>query len=80
VGEDQTDPRVNAIGAPGDAMLARAARAPLHLFTGEQDALGTVAGMAKLGEVTVLPGLGHSPHVEAPKAFWQAIACALELD
>jgi len=73
-----TDPRVNVISVPDSVTLAGAARAPLHLFTGEHDAVGTAAGMAKLGEVTVLPGLGHSPHVEAPKAFWQAIACALE--
>ncbi len=76
-----TDPRVNATGRAEIAKIAPGARAPVHLYTGEHDAIGPAVGMARLGgEVTILPGLGHSPHVEAPEAFWRAIAADLLAD
>jgi pimeloyl-ACP methyl ester carboxylesterase len=69
-----TDPLVNTTGKSDLASIARAARVPLHLLSGEHDTIGHAEGMRRLGlEVTVLPGLGHSPHVEAPEAFWRAI-------
>ena len=69
-----TDPLINALGRPDLVALARAAGAPIHLLSGEDDAIGPAAGMRRLGpEVTVLPGLGHNPHVEAPETFWRAV-------
>jgi len=69
-----TDPRVNTVGKPDFASIAQAARAPLLLLSGANDNIGHAAGMRRLGrEVTVLPGLGHNPHVEAPEVFWRAI-------
>lgn len=68
------DPLTNALGTPDFARLAHAASAPLHLLCGEQDKIGLPEGMRRLGaNVTVLPGLGHNLHVEAPQALWQAI-------
>lgn len=68
------DPLTNALGTPDFARLARAANAPLHLLCGEQDSIARPEGMTRLGAaVTVLPGLGHNLHVEAPQALWQAI-------
>lgn len=69
-----TDPLVNATGRPDFASIARAARAPITLLSGENDTIGHADGMRRLGgAVTVLPGRGHNPHVEAPEAFWRAI-------
>ncbi len=69
-----TDPRVNATGRAEIAKIVPGARAPIHLYTGEHDAIGPADGMARLGgEVTLFPGLGHSPHVEAPEAFWATV-------
>ena len=68
------DPLANANSGYDVVALAKAAQAPLHLLTGEHDPMGRADGMRKLGgPVTVLHGLGHSPHVEAPGTFWQAI-------
>lgn len=69
-----TDPRINAVGKPDLVSIAQSARAPIHLLSGEDDKIGHAEGMRRLGfEVTVLPALGHNPHVEAPEAFWAAI-------
>jgi pimeloyl-ACP methyl ester carboxylesterase len=69
-----TDPLVNTTGKPDFAAIAQAARAPIHLLSGENDNIGHAEGMRRLSrEVRVLPGLGHNPHVEAPEAFWRAI-------
>lgn len=75
------DPRANAVGALDLPALARLARAPLHLLSGEADRIGAADAMRKLGAgVTVLAGLGHSPHVEAPEALYRAIRDALLAD
>ncbi len=69
-----TDPLINAVGKPDIVSIAQSARAPIHLLSGEDDKIGHAEGMRRLGfEVTVLPALGHNPHVEAPEAFWAAI-------
>ncbi len=73
-----TDPLVNAMGKPDLVSIAQSARAPIHLLSGADDKMGHAEGMRRLGsQVTVLPGLGHNPHVEAPGAFWAAIESAL---
>ncbi len=69
-----SDPRINYVGAPDAVTLVRASLAPISLLTGEHDKVGHAEGMRRLGpEVTVLPGLGHNLHVEAPETFWRAI-------
>ncbi len=68
-----SDPRINYVGAPDAVTLVRASLAPISLLTGEHDKVGHAEGMRRLGpEVTVLPGLGHNLHVEAPETFWRA--------
>lgn len=68
------DPLTNALGTPDFARLAQAANAPLHLLCGEHDNIARPESMRRLGAaVTVLPGLGHNLHVEAPQALWQTI-------
>jgi pimeloyl-ACP methyl ester carboxylesterase len=55
-------------------------RVPVHLLCGEGDTVARPETMRLLGsEVTVLPGVGHNPHVEAPEAFWRAIEGDLQL-
>ncbi len=69
-----SDPLINTLGKPDIAALAKASQAPIRLLCGEHDKVGDAEGMRRLGpEVTVLPGLNHNLHVEAPEAFWQAI-------
>lgn len=69
------DPMTYALGKPDIVRIARTADAPMHLLCGELDNVANPDSMRRLGaDVTVLSGLGHSPHVEAPGAFWQAIA------
>lgn len=68
------DPLTNALGAPDLVMAARAAKAPLRLLCGENDGVASSGGMRQLGDgLTILPGLGHNLHVEAPAALWRAI-------
>jgi pimeloyl-ACP methyl ester carboxylesterase len=68
------DPRISAVvGAPIDGVIA-AMRAPLHLAAGERDPMVTLAQMQRFDpQATVLPGLGHNPHVEAPERLWQMV-------
>lgn len=69
-----TDPQAYAIGRPDFVRLARAATSPIDLLCGETDTVANPESMRRLGgDVTVLHGLGHSPHVEAPGALWQAL-------
>jgi len=69
-----TDPLINALGKYDIASIAQAASVPIHLLSGEDDKMGPAEGMRRIGaEVTVLPALGHNPHVEAPEALWAAI-------
>lgn len=68
------DPRTNRLDWTDFPALARLASAPLHLLCGALDTVARPESMQRLGaEVTVLAGLGHNPHVEAPAAFWRAI-------
>ena len=65
---------MNDTGRPDFPSIARSARDPISLLTGEFDTIGHVDGMRRLGqEVTVLTCLGHNPHVEAPEVLWRAI-------
>lgn len=69
------DPWTNAVAPVDFIRLVRDARTPVTLLCGDQDQIATAASMHRLGrQVTVLPGLGHNLHVEAPDAFWAAIA------
>ena len=73
------DPLTNALGTPDFTRIAQAAGAPLHLLCGELDNIARPEGMRRLGaNVTVLPGLGHNLHVEAPQALWQAIEADIQ--
>ncbi len=68
------DPRTNRVDWTDFPALARLTAAPLHLLCGASDTVASPEGMRLLGaQVTVLAGLGHNPHVEAPAAFWRAI-------
>jgi pimeloyl-ACP methyl ester carboxylesterase len=68
------DPRTNLLDWTDFAALARLAGAPLNLLCGARDPVASPDAMRQLGaDVTVLAGLGHNPHVEAPAAFWSAI-------
>lgn len=72
------DPQTNAVARTDLEGMARACEAPLVLLCGETDPIARPDSMRRLGaEVAVLPGLGHNLHVEAPAAFWAAIAPAL---
>ncbi len=68
------DPLANRLGWSDFEALAGTVKAPVRLLCGERDAIARPETMRLLGsEVTVLPGLGHNPHVEAPEVFWRAI-------
>ena len=70
-----TDPLIYALGKPDFIRITQAAGAPINLLCGEVDNVASPASMRRLGaDVTILPGLGHNPHVEAPDLLWQAIA------
>ena len=72
------DPRISAVvGPPVEGVIA-AMRAPLHLAAGERDPMVTLEQMRRFdAEATVLPGLGHNPHVEAPERLWQLVEAIL---
>lgn len=73
------DPLTNALGTADSTRLAHAAGAPLHLLCGELDNVARPESMRRLGAaVTVLPGLGHNLHVEAPQALWRAIEAEIQ--
>jgi pimeloyl-ACP methyl ester carboxylesterase len=68
------DPLTNRVGWSDFERLAPMVKVPVRLLCGERDAVAHPEAMRLLGtEVTVLPGVGHNPHVEAPEAFWRAI-------
>ncbi|MFO1363392.1 MAG: alpha/beta hydrolase [Burkholderiales bacterium] len=68
------DPLTNRVGWTDFGALGGMVKVPLRLLCGERDANARPEAMRRLGsEVTVLPGLGHNPHVEAPEIFWRAI-------
>lgn len=69
-----TDPKTTAVGKLDFPAIASAVKADLLLLCGDRDAIAQPEAMRGLGsEVTILPGLGHNPHVEAPHAFWSAL-------
>ena len=69
------DPLIHALGNPDFIRIAQAVRSPIRLLCGELDPIARPESMERLGAgVRILAGLGHSPHVEAPGEFWQAIA------
>lgn len=69
------DPLTYSLGTPDCIRIAQAVRSPISLLCGELDPIASPQAMKRLGaEVTVLPGLGHNPHVEAPSVLWQAIS------
>lgn len=63
------------------ALEARLARltTPTHAVWGDQDAINSVesgralAAIQASARLTVLPGLGHAPHQEAPQVFLEAL-------
>jgi pimeloyl-ACP methyl ester carboxylesterase len=62
-----------------DPFDAAAIKVPVTVIWGESDRLCVPAGAAQLGEllphakVTMLPGVGHTPQVEAPEDVVDAI-------
>ncbi len=53
-------------------------RARIVLSCGEQDRMVSVAQLRRFDpEAVVLPGLGHSAHVEDPEPFWRLIRAAM---
>ena len=68
-----------------DPFDADAIKVPVTVIWGESDRLCVPSGAAQLAEllphakVTMLPGVGHTPQVEAPDVVVDAIARALRL-
>lgn len=68
------DPRIYGLARADFAAIGKACCAPVSLYCSENDPIASPQGMARLGApVTVIKGLGHNPHVEAPEAFWNLI-------
>jgi pimeloyl-ACP methyl ester carboxylesterase len=72
------DPATFAVGAPDMPALLAAARAPVVLARGENDALQTTEQLRALDPAAVeLPGLGHNAQVEDPAAVWALVRTVL---
>ncbi|MGW5051747.1 alpha/beta fold hydrolase [Actinokineospora sp. NPDC004072] len=64
------DPAAFAVGRPDLPGLLAAARCPVTLAAGAEDPMSPAAHLAALvAEPVLLPGLGHSAHVEDPAAL-----------
>ncbi|WP_216215908.1 alpha/beta fold hydrolase [Amycolatopsis aidingensis] len=64
------DPAAFGVGAPDLPGLLAACRARVLLAAGEHDPMCPAEHLSPLdAESTVLPGLGHNAHVEAPQAL-----------
>jgi len=67
------DPATFGVGAPKMAELLAASQADVVLARGELDPMNTDAELAALhDQVVMLPGLGHSAHVQDPSAVRDA--------
>jgi pimeloyl-ACP methyl ester carboxylesterase len=65
------DPAAFSVGAPDMVGLLGASRAAVTLAAGERDHMCTEDQLrALVPDPVILPGLGHSAHVEAPDALW----------
>jgi pimeloyl-ACP methyl ester carboxylesterase len=65
------DPRANLGGAPIERIVA-AMNAPFRFAAGENDPIVTAGQMRRYDpDAVLIPGLGHSLHVEAPERLWQ---------
>jgi pimeloyl-ACP methyl ester carboxylesterase len=68
-------PATFAVDVPAFRALLEAVRCPVEIFRGEHDRLVSDAECAALGvPFSVLPGLGHNAHVEAPAGVARLIA------
>lgn len=68
------DCRIAAVVGPPIEGVIAAIRAPLRLAAGERDPLVTPEQMRRFDpQATVLAGLGHNPHVEAPERLWRLV-------
>lgn len=63
------DPAAFAVGRPDLPGLLAASRAPVVFAAGSEDPLSPADHLRALAEPVILPGLGHSPHVEDPAAL-----------
>ncbi|HEX7969471.1 MAG TPA: alpha/beta hydrolase [Stellaceae bacterium] len=72
------DPRINDVAGPPIEDVIAAMRAPLRLAAGERDPMVTLAQMRRFDQdATVIAGVGHNPHVEAPETVWRLVEDAL---
>jgi pimeloyl-ACP methyl ester carboxylesterase len=64
------DPETNAFVPPDVRVLLQAARCPVRIATGGDDRMAPPAMLAEVApDGTVVPGVGHNLHVEAPEAL-----------
>jgi pimeloyl-ACP methyl ester carboxylesterase len=68
------DPHTFGVGAPDMPGLLAASRAEIILAAGENDPMCPAEHLhAHQADAVVLPGLGHSAHVEDPAALWPLV-------
>jgi pimeloyl-ACP methyl ester carboxylesterase len=69
------DPAANAVGRPPFAQMIAAARCPVHLARGREDALVTLDQLRSLvPSATDLDARGHNVMVDAPAVLWEWLA------
>ena len=68
------DPRANWLSPPPFERIVAAMHTPLQLATGELDPMTSLKLMRRYDpNAVILPGLGHSPHVESPERLWEFV-------
>lgn len=69
------DPGANAVGRPPFGQFTAAARCPVHLARGREDALVTLDQLRSLDPTAVdLAARGHNVMIEAPAVLWEWLA------